>query len=87
MKRFFYAWLVALLLTTVSGDIMIQAGTTAIAATKNTKQSKKKTTQKSTKKNKKKSKKKKKKKKKTETIQSQNPDAGCINNASDILSY
>lgn len=87
MKRFFYAWLVALLLTTVSGDIMIQAGTTAIAATKNAKQSKKKTTQKSTKKSKKKSKK---KKKKTETIQSQNPqnpDAGCINNASDILSY
>ena len=84
MKRLFYAWLVALLLTVVSGDVMMQAGTTAIAATKNTKQSKKKTTKKSAKKSKKKSKK---KKKKTETTQSQNPNAGCINNASDILAY
>lgn len=83
MKKYIYAVLIAVLLSIASEEVSVQTEPDIVMAAKKTstkfkKQSAKKTRKKA---------KKKKQKKQSSQQQTVNPDAGCIENPSDILAY
>lgn len=86
MKKFIYVVWMAILLTVATEDIVVQMDSTVVMAAKKVKKTNTKATKKSTKKTKKKAKKKKQKKQSNQQ-RTVNPDAGCIDNPSDILFY
>ena len=86
MRKLFYAAMIAVLLGIVSEEAAVQLEPAVVMAAKATKKTGTKTAKQS---NKKKKKKTKTKKQKNQSSQQQavNPDAGCVDNPDDILTF